>query len=584
MTSDDIDLFEQAIESESGWRFAELWAGDTTGHTDDSGDNSAAHFFLCVFLAYWTQRDATRIDRFFRCSGLMCPEWDSEYDDDGRTYGQLIIDKAIAACHSVHEPSDTSCHPSPPSEPPPSAPRTNSSSFPLTDTGNGERFLAQHGTDVRFCKSLGWLFWNSSFWEQDERERVWELSKQTVRDIYSEAASEDEDKRAKIMAWAKASESAPRREAMLQMASRDSAEIKVSPDDLDSYPWLFNVANGTLDLRTGQLRPAHRAHLLTKQSRIVFDHHSECPTFLKFLNAIFEGDEETQLLFQRWLGYTLTGSTREQAFVIAWGNGSNGKTTLLNVMRDLLGSYASQTSPDTLMQKRFGEGIPNDVARLRGARLVTAIETNEGRQFDEAKIKEMTGGDVVTARFLRKEFFEFKPEFKLILATNHRPQITGADDGIWRRIRLLPFNARFWNPDKRGQSGPKHLRADKLMPEKLQAELSGILNWALQGCLDWQRGGLPESRVVAEATAEYRAESDIVERFLSECCVRNAGISTPNLTLFDAFERWAERQRLHLSQKEFSQRLKRKGFENKRGTGGARVWLGIGLLASPHLK
>jgi P4 family phage/plasmid primase-like protien len=450
--------------------------------------------------------------------------------------------------------------------------------FPLTDTGNGERIISQFGENFLFSPALGFHVWNGQCWAPDETDQVFEWGKKTVRRIYQEAAHADDDQRQKIAAWAKTSESLPRRNAMIEIASKDGPKARA--DEFDRDQWLFNVQNGTLDLRRGVLLRPDRAHLITKTAPVIYDPRATCPRFLTFLAAVLDGDLETAEFLQRFFGYTLTGSTREQCFLILYGDGSNGKSTLLNVLRWLLGAYCKQTKPDTLMQRKFGDGIPNDVAMLRGARMVTAIETTEGRQFDEAKIKEMTGGDPVSARFFRKEFFEFVPEFKLYLATNHKPKIIGDDAGIWRRVRLVPFNVRFWNPDKAGDSGPEHLRADKSLGDTLREELPGILNWALEGCLHWQRDGLPEPRAVADATEEYRAESDPLETFLAERCFRATHCETPNARLYEEFKQWAEREdENELSQKAFTARMKLKGFENSRGHGGLRRWKGVGLLS-----
>jgi putative DNA primase/helicase len=451
--------------------------------------------------------------------------------------------------------------------------------FPLTDTGNGERFISQHGRRLLYSAALGWLVWNGRYWEPDENNAIFELGKETVRNIYGEAAqTADDDERVRLSKWANGSESLARRNAMIEIAAKDGASIKVRSDELDTHRMLFNAHNCTIDLETGKTYPPRREDLSTKASSVIYDRYAEAPTFFKFLAAVTDHDLESAEFLQRFMGYTLTGLTREQCFLILYGIGSNGKSTLLNVLRWLLGPYCKQTKPDTLMKKKFGDGIPNDVAMLRGARMVTAIETNEGRQFDEAKIKEFTGGDPVTARFFRKEFFEFEPEFKLYLATNHKPQIIGDDEGIWRRVRLMPFNVSFWNPDK-AEKGPAHLMADKALAEKLRDELPGILNWALEGCLEWQRDGLPEPKTVKDATAEYRTESDPVETFLSERCVREDHCITLNAQLYEAFKKWADlEEEPDLSNKAFTARMKQKGFVNRRGSGGLRVWDGVGLL------
>jgi P4 family phage/plasmid primase-like protien len=458
--------------------------------------------------------------------------------------------------------------------------------YPLTDTGNAERFISQHGARVLYSKALGWHLYKNGVWEKDETDLVFEMGKRTVRGIYQEASAAPDDKRIKIGEWAKTSESLTRRSAMIETAGKDGPKAKV--DDFDRDGWLFNVQNGTFDLRTGEFREHRRADLITKMAPVTYDAKASCPHFIEFLAAIldapndYEAALELVIFLQRFFGYTLTGSTREQCFIILHGDGSNGKSTLLNVLRALLGDYCKQTKPDTLMQKKFGEGISNDVAMLRGARMVTAIETNEGRQLDEAKIKEMTGGDPVTARFLRKEFFTFTPEYKIFLATNHKPQIQGMDNGIWRRVRLVPFDVQFWNAAK-GETGPAHLEADKELEDKLKGELPGILNWAVQGCMDWQRYGLPAPKRVIDATAEYRVEQDPLETFLSERCYRTEACKVTNGDLTDAYAKWAKTEdQPALSHRAFFGRMKQKGFEQKRGTGGVKWWLGLGLLLTGY--
>jgi putative DNA primase/helicase len=586
----DNQVLDRALNAKNGAKFGALWNGDISAHGDN---HSSADMALCCHLAYWT-RDAAQIERLWLESGLKRAK--QERDD----YRANTIARALEKITVFYDPTPRALRAPDPGKVAAEGyddegeevgageaddeRLTITMGYPLTDTGNGERFIAQHGRRVLFCGALGWLTWDAALgrWEQDENNGVYELGKRTARSIYAEAShAEDDNERKALATWAKASESLARRNAMLEIASKDGASIKAKTDAFDTNPWLFNVANGTIDLETGKMRPHDRRDLITKSAAVIYDPRADAPTFFRFLATVLDGDLETAEFLQRFMGYTLTGLTREQCFMILHGGGSNGKSTLLNVLRWLLGPYCKQTKPDTLMQKKFGEGIPNDVAMLRGARMVTAIETNEGRRFDEAKIKEMTGGDPVTARFFRKEFFEFTPEFKLYLATNHKPQIVGDDNGIWRRVRLVPFNVHFWNPDKPGESGPEHLRADKTLADKLREELPGILNWALLGCKEWLRDGLPEPKSVTDATANYRTESDPVETFLSEYCFRGDHCETPNALLYGEFEKWAKREDEEVfSNKAFTARMKLKGFENVRGTGGLRRWKGVALLAT----
>jgi putative DNA primase/helicase len=270
----------------------------------------------------------------------------------------------------------------------------------------------------------------------------------------------------------------------------------VIPEHLDQDPWLFNVENGTIDLKTGELRPHERGALITKLAPVQYDREAECPTWWKFLMRIFNGNLALIEFLQKAVGYALTGSTREQCLFFLHGLGANGKSTLLEIIHTLLGDYAHRTSSETFLIKKSG-GIPNDVAALRGARLVGAVEVESGRRLAEVLIKEMTGGDRISARFLHAEWFDFKPEFKIFLAANHKPVIRGTDHAIWRRIHLIPFNVQIPKPEQ-----------DRDLPEKLKAELPGILNWALEGCQMWQLYGLEPPAEVQAATQDYREEMD----------------------------------------------------------------------------
>ncbi len=451
--------------------------------------------------------------------------------------------------------------------------------FPCTDTGNGERFAAMFGQRLRFARGLNWLLWAGTHWEIDECDRVFEMGKITARGIYQEAgASEDEDERKRLATHAKSSESASRRAAMLDLAAKDCAAIKAKASDFDTRDksgWLFNCQNGTLDLRTGELFAHDKADCITRLAPVTFDPDATCPHFERFLWKVLGEDLALFEFVQKFIGYTLTGQTREQCFAILHGNGSNGKSTLLETLAALLGPYARPTDAGLLMEKHAGK-VSNDLAALRGVRLVLAQETKEGRAFDEELVKRITGGDVVTARFLFKEFFDFTPDFKIWLCTNHQPTITGDDDGIWRRIRLIPFGAKFWDADK-GESGPDELRADKTLPDKLVGELPGILNWAAHGALMWGRDGLGVPQSVADATGAYRASQDPITSFLECATVRERGASVSSSVLYRAFCDWRDGEDgSPMSQTAFSTRLQHRGILKKPTNNGMR-FLGIRL-------
>jgi P4 family phage/plasmid primase-like protien len=401
--------------------------------------------------------------------------------------------------------------------------------FHPTDLGNAERLVKRHGTELRYCHPWNrWLAWDGRRWAIDDTGEITRRAKETVRQIYRQAAdTEDDGARKALVNHARRSEAEARIRAMLSLAESEPG-IPVLPAELDRDKWLLTVLNGTLDLRTGELQPHQAGNMITRLAPVEYDPVATCPTWEAFLDRIMGSNANLIAYLQRAVGYSLTADVREQVLFILYGTGQNGKSTFLETLLALLGDYGQQTPTDTLLIKR-DNGIPNDVARLKGARLVTAIEAEEGKRLAESLVKQMTGGDRLVARFLHREFFEFKPAFKLWLATNHKPQIRGTDRAIWRRIRLIPFSVTIPDAD-----------VDLAMPDKLQAELPGILAWAMVGCLAWQSGGLGEPGEVLEATAEYRQESDLIGRFLDESCVTGPTFKTRAGELYEAYKTWAK--------------------------------------------
>jgi len=436
-----------------------------------------------------------------------------------------------------------------------------------TDLGNAMRLVALHGEDLRYCYAWGkWLVWDGKRWVIDDVGQVEFLAKDTVRNIYAEAAREtSESRRREIAKWALSSESRQRFSAMVALAQSEPG-IPIKHDELNRNRWLINCLNGTLDLRTGELKPHDRADLITKIAPVEYRMGAPCPNWLSFLNMIFEGNQDLIAFVQRAVGYSLTGITDERCMFILWGKGKNGKSTFLETIGRMMGDYAEKTTAETLLTTRQ-TNIPNDIARLQGARFVRASESEHGRYLAEARIKEMTGQDMIAARFLFSEWFSFIPEFKIWLGTNHKPVIRGTDEAIWDRIKLIPFTVRIDNPKPRRE-------IDAMFSE----ELAGIFSWAVEGCMEWQDHGLGVTEEVRKATAEYRYEMDNIGRFIKECCEVGEYFRTPSSELYEAYKAWAEDVGVEvLSSQSFGRRLTELGFEAQRNTTGQKKWMRQGI-------
>jgi len=439
----------------------------------------------------------------------------------------------------------------------------------FTDTTNAYRLLKEHGKDLRYnCLWKKWVVWNGSRWEMDDGYLVHDRGLKIVRGIYAELLkTADYRERIEIEKHAMQSESARRRKALIEVASW-IPELNVKTDDLDKDPWLFNVKNGTIDLRTGEMREPCPDDLITRIANVEFDPEAECPAWKKFIMEIMNFNTELIHFIQNAAGWAITGDTSEQSMFILFGTGANGKSTFLNTIMNLLGDYAIATPTETFMRKN-GEQITNDIARLRGTRFVTTTEAEHGKRLSEPLIKQITGNDRMTARFLYGEFFNFVPTFKIFMATNHKPVIKGTDHGIWRRIKLIPFTTRI-----------EEEKQDKHLEQKLMLEGPGILNWLLEGARRWCKEGLKTPNIIINATDEYRAEMDIIGNFIRERCVQVSGASIRSRELFKCYQDWCdENNERASSERFFGLRLKELGLEQKRNNEG-RYWQGIGLRVS----
>lgn len=434
--------------------------------------------------------------------------------------------------------------------------------YARTDLGNAERLAARLKGKAVWCPIWkSWLFWDGRRWQMDDLcgVPVQEMAIETVRGIV------DEGRDPETLKWATRSQERKQINAMTELV-KALPGMSVAPSVFDTDDWLLNLPNGTLDLRTGELRTHRREDMITRLGGAPYDPDPNVDLWADFLNTVTSGSEDLQEFLCRSAGYSLTGSTREQCLFFLFGTGRNGKSTFMDLLMHALGDYAIHTPTETLMMKRDA-GVPNDLARLKGARLVAATETESGRRLAESLVKQLTGGDPITARYLHAEFFTFTPTFKLWMSGNYKPSIQGSDEGIWRRMRLVPFDVRI--PDD---------QIDPDLPEKLKERAESILAWMVSGCLDWQRSGLPKARLVESATNQYRSDMDTIGQFIEECVEADERSFLLSGNLYGAYRRWCEQHgEFPRSQKSLSQEMASRDYRSSQVPGGKRGFKGLRL-------
>ncbi|MGX1402384.1 P4 family phage/plasmid primase-like protein [Bradyrhizobium japonicum] len=446
--------------------------------------------------------------------------------------------------------------------------------FKNTDLGNAERFFHHQGDLFKYNTIFGkWFIWDGKRWAEDKTQVIVQMGMKEIRNIYKEAFEEEDEERRKALAdHARRSESKGRLEAMISLAQ---SFAPVLPDSMDKDDWLFNCKNGVIDLRTGELKPHDRELRITKISNVSYDTKADCPIWKSFLKDIFQDTNgnvknDTIDFLQKAVGYSLTGSSKEQVLFFLYGTGRNGKSTFMNVIKDILGEYGKQTNAETFTVKK-SDRVNNDIAALKGARLVAATESEEGARLAESLVKQLTGGEPIQARFLHQEYFEYVPQFKIFFTTNHKPAIKGGDLGIWRRIRLIPFTVTI--PDE---------KLDKDLPEKLRNEMPGILRWMVEGCLKWQREGLAAPEEVKEATNEYKDEMDTIGNFLKDTCVESEKTKALSSELYRKYSEWcSESGEYEITKTKFNKKLEERGFKKCRDSRGI-FFQGIGIKELSH--
>jgi P4 family phage/plasmid primase-like protien len=447
-------------------------------------------------------------------------------------------------------------------------------SQPLTEQGGqpeviagsdiyfGERLFRIHGADLHYTVERGWLIWSGKHWQVDDKAvGVAALAIDSARTLFDEIKNAMDQKAAFKLAKDASQKRAIEAAIWLTRAAPGVYQKLVT---FDTNPMILNCQNGIVDLKTGELMPHSKEARCTLIAGTSYDASAKAPRWRKFIGEVCLQKPELMDYMQRVCGYLLTAYTREHCLFFMHGGGRNGKSVLVEAMMKVMGDYAGAAEPEMLMTRKH-QAIPVDVAALRGRRAVFLNETNQGQRFDEAKLKNLTGGDRLQARFMRENLFEFDPTHKLMLRGNHKPTVNGTDEGIWSRLKLIPFDLRL-----------EPTEIDRSLAETLALELPGILAWAVEGCLMWQRNGLKTPTIIEEAVQAYRLESDTLGRFIEECCdVSDKVAQVKANVLYQAYKEFCELGgERWLSNKEFPYELESRGFKRAMRSGG-RLYFGI---------
>ncbi len=548
------DIVRAACSAKNGNLFRALYSGDFSAYASQSEADMA----FCNMLAFWCGCDAEKMDAIFRQSGLMRDKWDRK--QSGTTYGVITLQKAISGCSQTYNPKKQNDY---------SISIGNGKviqtvdeekmrAYTFDDMGNAERFVDLFGENVRYCYTeKKWYFYNSMRWSVDNLGVILRMADKCVEAMKAEAKlylqADEESGGDMAKAFEKHMKSSRSNKSKKAMLNEIEHHLPILPIQMDRYKMALNTPSEIINLKNGDVKAHNPEYYFTKITSVDCAEAADCPRWLAFLDDIFAGDKDLIRYIQKAVGYSLTGSTAEQCAFFLYGTGRNGKSTFIDVIRDVFGDYAANIQPETIMVKSSqSNAINSDIARLKGARLVTSVEPNEGVRLNEGLLKQLTGDDTVTARKLYSEEFEFKPEFKLWMATNHKPIIRGTDTGIWRRIHMIPFNVQI--PED---------KVDKNLTHKLKAEMTAIFKWCIDGCLMWQREGLQMPAAVLKSVREYRREMDVISAFIEDKCTLEGTVQAS--MLYAAYASWADSNNEYcMSNTKFSTELAKR-FEKIKG-------------------
>lgn len=614
----DSELLDKIRSSTYGAEFISLYSGNMSGYQND---HSSADMALCKILAFWTGCDKAQMDRIFRSSALMRNKWDSMRGQD--TYGNITLDKAIATQIDCYTPPkqkivtviDTEAEKKAETKPEPKGviePNTDMvqfderndpiikvktifKSYPLTDTGNAERFYDYFGNFFRYNKSNRvFMFWNGKTWKSDITDVVRKYANKIIDVLQEEAAHtrkqieeyQKEEGRENDVEYLKEVEKAQIKNInkVANKAGKDAMlyeiqsihDIPVENDQFDTQEYLLNTDSGVVDLLTGEIKPHSKSYMLSKNTncKVSFE---EPKVFLKFLHDIFKRDnpQETEEIInvqQLLLGESLTGRTNKDHLIILYGNGSNGKSTYISTINDVVGDYGTSMNSDMLLQKPNSSSQANEfsLSALRGARIVSTSETGEGKKLDEVMIKQILSGEKINAQEKYGRPYSFRPTFSPWMSTNNKPIIRATDYGTWRRIFFVPFLNTFSGDNK-----------DVNMPKKLAAEYPQILGWMIKGAVKLYKeyhNIIPKVRCLEEALADYKKELDVVAAFLNDRCIPFAGLEISANTLYEEYKKWARQNEEYLkSERKFREDVKKAGYQLKKDINKGWIYIGLRL-------
>ncbi len=550
----EIDVINEIYNSKQAKLFDDLMKGNYEPYYTS---HSEADMALANILAFWCAKDYSQMDSIFRQSNLYRDKWDEKRKNS--TYGEQTLFKAINEVNNIYTPKQEK------EENPLRYALSHifdaekkDKEYPIRsydDTGNADRFIDRYGHLYKHSYITNKFYiYDGQKWKVDDRGAIRKLIDEMIENIknekvlHSEDVTEEEAREAFQKYYKKTRGTQSKKNIMNELMHRKT----VTPDEFDNDDMLLNVANGYVDLTSRELYKHDINRMFSQIANTDYSEKMQPSVWLDFLNDIFAGDKEVIRYIQKALGYSLTGSTREQIMFILFGKGRNGKSIFVETIAEILGDYSNNMQAKSLMVKK-NDNVNTDIARLSKARFVTSSEPNEGFRFDEGLIKQITGGDKVTARFLYAEEFEYTPKFKIWVSTNHKPIIRGTDDGIWRRLVLIPFDVQI--PEE---------KVDKDLKYKLLREAPAILNWMAEGAYMWMREGLELPEKLKASSKAYRTEMDVIEQFIEDECKRVDDGRVKANELYSVYKNWAnENNAYKMSNKDFGQKMKEK-FKSKR--------------------